>query len=365
MNEKIVSTGQMLETYLVSNNITLDMLAKKANVSWRTIYRIINDQTRINFNIANAINELIPEIKIEFIMAYDGVYQARKKAIEKNLGYSNIDEIILENRLSKFYPKYKKDKFALISIQKNIFDNDNKNCNSILSRLKYSFCKAKGSNEDVSLEWLALSFREYCIINDDNLLKFDNRIFDIEFRRIKDYIATSSIDSAIFNMDNFCKKCGINFYFRENVAGSRIKAVTIKDSYGRVFIFVSSLFKCLENLWISFVHECKHIQLDEINGLDKEYPNGKNEFYENYIAEESIHFFVGDKMNDNRDYKVDEIVDISKNCNVQSSIVAEIARYRSKDYCNSDINGYIHYYKNSSLKNGLLQSFYDKINIKY
>ena len=88
---------------------------------------------------------------------------------------------------------------------------------------------------------------------------FDYDKFAEEFKEIKKISGTTNIKTTIFNMKTFCESCGINFYFRPSIPNSRVKAVAIKDKEDRIFIFVSDLFKRIENLWISFVHERIHI----------------------------------------------------------------------------------------------------------
>ena len=141
-------------------------------------------------------------------------------------------------------------------------------------------------------------------------------------------------------MSVFCKDCGINFYYRESIPKARVKAVSVKESDEHIYIIVSSLFKSIENLWLSFIHECIHIKN---NDLEEKEPD--DVLNENSVNSESIEFFVGKMMNKQSIFDFNTIEAISRVTNTPISIVSEIARFLSKDYKDSEKNRLIHYFK--------------------
>jgi bifunctional DNase/RNase len=150
-------------------------------------------------------------------------------------------------------------------------------------------------------------------------------------------------------MKVFCDSCGINFYFRPSIPNSRVKAAAIKDKEGRVFLFISDLFKCIENLWISFVHECVHILKNDFSS-DRLIVEDNIGNYENYIDEQAMKFFTGDFFTLKSDVKPSEIVLYAKRKETPIGIVAEIYRYITKKYNDKSLNIYIHYYKSEDLR---------------
>ena len=148
----------------------------------------------------------------------------------------------------------------------------------------------------------------------------------------------------------FCKKCGINFYYRKSIPSARVKAVAVKDKNGFVYIFVSDLFKCVENLWLAFIHECLHIKNDDFSKTDGIKDNIFEEDIDaNYVNEGAIEFFIG-SIYSIADFKdIDSIIGLSEKSNCPVSIAVEIARYKIKNYSNPDLNKYIHYYNSNQI----------------
>ena len=100
-----------------------------------------------------------------------------------------------------------------------------------------------------------------------------------------------------------------------------------------IFLFISDLFKCVENLWITFVHELMHIKNEDFSPREiSDKDNEKN------IEEEAIQYFTKDKMQEEREYSLKEIMSIAIDNDVPCGIIAEIARFRSKNYKNYAIN---------------------------
>ncbi len=78
MIDKIISTAQMVKNYMEANNITATQLASASGVSVRSVYRFLNEGSKLSKKIAAGINTLIPEISVGFLMIYDAKYQAQK-----------------------------------------------------------------------------------------------------------------------------------------------------------------------------------------------------------------------------------------------------------------------------------------------
>ena len=158
------------------------------------------------------------------------------------------------------------------------------------------------------------------------------------------------IKSVLFNMKLICRKSGINFYFRPSIPNSRVKAVAVKDKDGFIYIFVSDLFKCVENIWISFVHEIMHIRNRdyEKTNLIKEEDINENE---NYISGEAMIFFVGDVITQKEllSCNLETISSIVEKTGAPSNIVAEIVRFLTGKYNENSVNKLIHYYKSEEI----------------
>ncbi len=77
MFNKIISTGEMMKGYMDANDVSVSELAAASGVSARTIYRLLNDESKLSRKIAVGMNALIPEITVEFLMMYDAKYLAQ------------------------------------------------------------------------------------------------------------------------------------------------------------------------------------------------------------------------------------------------------------------------------------------------
>lgn len=347
----MVSTGRIIAAYMEANNVTIFDLAESSGVEAKTVYRLLNDETKLSYKIAEGMHRLIPEISPEFLVSYDAKYQLQKEKLKTQYQIKNLTEIIDFYKLRKLYRSYCHDNIKLIDIASKIFGLENIKEKLLDSSMLscYAFSKAKNSDNNASLLWLVAAYKE-CILSSESagLLKFDLAKFNEEFSNIKQLTGTTNIKTTLFNMKSFCDLSGINFYFRPSIPNSRVKAVAVKDKDGHVFILISDLFRCIENLWISFVHECLHIfnqDFASVNLLD----DSSIANYENYIDDEAMRFFVGDYFYSNKPMNPSEIVRFAKQKGIPIGIASEIYRYKTKTYNDTGVNVYIHYYRNDEI----------------
>ena len=77
MNE-LSSTACLIGEFMSANNISVKQLAETSKVSTRTIYRILNDEAKLNRNVAFGLNKILPDVSPSFLMRYDAGYQTQK-----------------------------------------------------------------------------------------------------------------------------------------------------------------------------------------------------------------------------------------------------------------------------------------------
>ena len=122
--DKIVSTSNMVLSYLESNNLTIPQLAEASNLSQRTIRRFINDESKLSYDIAVGVNKLLPNISTDFLMAYDAKYQFQKTKLMRHLNITNPAKVISFFRLGKLYPHLKGNTKLMIEKGVEIFGED-------------------------------------------------------------------------------------------------------------------------------------------------------------------------------------------------------------------------------------------------
>ena len=342
---KMVSTGKVLKMYLEENGLCAAQLAAISNVSLRTIIRVLNDERKLDPKIAIGMSKLLPGIKAEFLVSYDSKYQLKKSLVEKDSGDVSISKVNSFYHMKKLYPDLAGDELALFEKAKDIFGLENIINYSInIDQLCVCFSKAKGKTDNNHLIWLKAAYEEYQSSNNEKVI-FNKGAFEECFNNIKTKTFTSDIKTTLFNMKFFCKKCGINFYYRKSIPSARVKAVAVKDKNGLIYIFVSDLFKCVENLWLAFIHECLHIKNNDFSKTDEIKDNIFEEDIDaNYVNEEAIKFFIGNNYSIDDFKSIETIIGLSERSNCPVSIAVEIARYKIKNYSNQDLNKYIHYY---------------------
>lgn len=341
----LVETGKIIKSYLESNNITVDDLIKVCSLSPRTIYRALNSETKLPYEIAKGIHTLIPEITPEFLLSYDGKYQAQKKQLEEKNGIGDINDLIKTYKLKYLFPEIKDNKNELLKKAIEIFGLKNLNDKTASTNewmYSYNFSQAKNSDQFCQNIWLSSVYFDYCS-NNDKLL-FNEKLINESVNNIRQCCGTKDYNMTIYNMKEISKICGVNFNFKSKIPNSRIKAVTIQDKDGYIYLFISDLFKCIENLWISFMHEFIHIiKKDYENSVI--YQDDKREYNEALVSSQVGTYFIGEEYKKIRkDMKIEEIRRISEKCKMPIGIIAELYRIKTNDYSNKEILKLIHYF---------------------
>jgi len=352
MITKLLSTGQIISAYLEANDLNIFDLAKASGVEAKTIYRLINDESKVSYKVVQGMNKLIPGISLDFLVSYDAKYQLQKHQFMEKKQIDDYIKVIDFFKLRKLYRHYYHDNIKLIEIAHQVFGSEN------LKQLKiddnvifaHAYSRAKNPDNNASSLWLVAAYRECLILNDGKeLLVFDFDAFKNEFKNIKQVCGTTDIKSTLFNIKMFCESCGINFLYRPSIPNSRVKAAAVKDKNGKVFIFMSDLFRCVENLWLSFVHECVHIlKRDFCHNSLSFYKEKTN--YENFVDIEAMRYFFEDLSILETQSSFMVISQYAKQKGIPIGITAEIYRYINQIYNDNDVNMYIHYYKSEDLE---------------
>lgn len=346
MEIMVVSTGEVINQYLEANNFTYQDLAKASNVSLKTIYRIVSDESKLSNEVAIGLNKLIPDISVEFIVCYDVKYQLEKINFLKdnNLTLTKCNELVTKFHLKKLYPNWLGDNISLVKQGITIFGQDNfvNGIFSINQLQNVAFSKANNNDAETTKAWLYTTYYE---CNDyKEPVKFNQSIFNEEFKNIKKICGITGFESALLQISKFCEKCGINFYFRKSIPNARVKAVTIKDKFNNVYIFISDLFKCVENLWLAFIHECVHIYKGDLN-TKNDVLNNSEIINERYVDELSMEFLLGEQLyNLTNKIDIDEIFNISAKSKTPMGVVIEIYRFKFNEYTNPLFNQYLHFF---------------------
>jgi len=213
------------------------------------------------------------------------------------------------------------------------------------------FSKAKNSFPNVSLSWVLATYYE-CNQKIDKPLTFNYEKFKQNFPLLKKLCGTNTSSAMFFNMKKFCEISGINFYYHESIPNSKVKGITFVDKKGHVYLFISSLFRCIENTWYTFIHECYHIKdndFAQIDNLKKNYNVQENEVF---IERSALMFILDQKESIYNTIKASSFnPDDSNNLNLivketQSPInmIAEAIRFLKQRYTSSLLNSFIHTY---------------------
>ena len=349
--DRIISTGNMIETYLEANGFSITNLAESSGVSERTIYRLLNDEGKLTQEMAEGVNKLIPGISVEFLMTYDARYQIQKRDFVKANCNSDIDALISKYKLKKLFPSLAKNKEELFNHGKAILGLEQMNSGDISNPrlLSFQFSQAANPKESDAILWLTVAYKECLEKNSETKMIFNKERFEQQFDQLKELCGATTIENSLSLMNEFANSCGIYFFLRRSIPNARIKAVTIKDSDNRIIILMSDLFKCVETLWIAFIHECFHILNDDFD--EPEYINNdRASMNEKNTDKETLEFLVSDCMNNQKFFDVHDVLEISSKNKVPVGIVASFARDISGKYKDSAINSCIHYYKPRDLE---------------
>lgn len=344
---EILSTGALVQSYFEANGISVENLVKESGISVATIYRFLKGEAKISVRIADALESLGIGLVADDLIAYDARYWAQEKRKENELGLSQKDirNIVTKYKLGKFFPDIK-GPVALFERAAELVGKQNfLSCDiSQICPVDVRFSKANGSDDELANFWISIAYNEAKEIAEkkgEKLVLFNgdllSRMMAVDMKKLS---RAYTLEQTAFNLQYFFSKSGVNFHFRNSVPGCRIKGAVVRDKDGYVFVFASNLFKCIERLWLAMIHECLHLLHGDFDVVDLDTDEN-----ENLIDETVIKFLVCDDMTENRDYSVSEIFDIARRNNVAPGLVAEIARFRSGNYKNYQINKLIHYYK--------------------
>lgn len=337
---RIIDTGTVIKSYLDENEITITQLSDASDVSIKTIYRVLNNQSKLTYKVASGINKLIPEISIDFLMSYDAKYQVQIKNYEKETGIRNFDKLIDKFQLKRLFPEISNDKNALLEKGNKYFNFSSLEIENQLEGI-VNYDIANNAKEFEKNIWLIAAYKDYCLNNE--ILNFDELKFKELLKNIIDYCGTTNKEMTIFNMKELCSMCGINFVYRNSIRNSRIKAAVIKDKQDKIYLFLSDLFRCVEGSWVSFIHELIHIKnrdYEKNSLLIEENRKDNEEFIEN----ETFQFFISRNYIDGKEYNIKEITDLAYDNKIPIGIAAYLIRNRNGIYNDASINGMIHYY---------------------
>ena len=312
----IVSTGKLLKTYMISNGITIAALARESGVSPKTIYLVLSDEGKLNARIASAVEKLIPGLSALFLVKYDAQYQLEKKQFMLENGISNPESTLKTFGIKDIVDETD-DQVEMVKIAFAIFGKDNVMKKQFdLSDLSPSFSLAKNEQYESVVKWVRLAYYEYSNSQNNDLLVFDETEFDRLFPILKQLCKTDSFSLSISNMKRFCAASGINFYFKKSLRNSRVKGVVLKNKEGKLFVFVSDLFKRLDLLWLAFIHEMIHIKNGDYNVV-----NLNREENEINVNKEVFDYFNGEDIS--RDFNVL----LAKNSSKKDAIIYLAGKY--------------------------------------
>ena len=341
----MISTGRVITNYLESNGFTLNDLSQAADVSERTVFRMLSSgESPLSYEVASAVHSLIPEIETSFLMKYDAEYQTRLKEAAAELGVKDINAVLKEYKADKLYKHERFDKLSLIKRIVSVFGEENIRQGRIdTSGLSLNYSKANNADDNATLLWVKAAYEE-CKTDSESLLSFNEKGVKETLEFLKNGSDVTSLESAVFNMKAFAQMCGINLYYRPSIPNSRVKAVIVKDSEGYVYILMSDLFKCIENLWLSFAHEIMHADEKDFD-LARDRSEIEIADNENFIEGETIRFFVGNSMDKYNECNVQNLFDLVEETKCPIGIAAELLRFKTNKYNVPEVNKFIHYYK--------------------
>ena len=294
----------MLTEFVNENKVSINDVAKLAGVSYRTIYRVLNDETKISEEVAEAFEKVIPGLKAKSILVYDAKYQYDIKARQKENGMKDAKKKIKFFSLERLYPEHKLDIKYLLMKGESIFGKEN-------LRIMASLKEYNDKNDVLSLN--------------------ENAIESLTKEKIKETIFAQNFVEMSSKMKDLCTECGINFYWRNSIPSSRIMGASLKDEEGHVYLLMSILFNNLERFALTFIHEMMHIINGDLNVL-----TFVDENDEKKIEKETIEFLIGDKYKDLNE--IDDIYNVSKDTRTPVGIVAEIYRCKNNVFRNYEIN---------------------------
>lgn len=334
---RLISTGKYISILLRENGLDAGKLAMASEVSERTVARILNDQARVSVKIADGLHALISGFEPTFILEYDAMYQYQKERErrELNLSEKEADDIIRAFNLRKLIPEYASDKVQLLRRAKDVFGLENlrnRNIDSCMEGFSsVGFFGTEGNYPDAGfLEkvWVVHAYKD--ALDDLEIREFAPDAFRDAFESVREFCFATTWELALFNMEEFAFKAGINFCLAPSVPNLRVKGASLQDREGRVFVFISDLVRSVEDALITFVNELLCIKKDVLGASD--------------LAENSAErFFLGHETGRIvavRDIR--EVAVIADKCRAPKGIVAEIVRHKTSVFNDRSINSFIH-----------------------
>lgn len=343
MSIEIIKTSEMVKMYFEENNITITDLINKGHVSKSTAYRFFSGETDLTFKLAQAINKVLPELTIEFLMSYDCKYKCYINQFSQNNDIKNTKESIDYFYLRELYPDLKKDETKLCEKGFEIYGKDNfihKKFDDNL--IKYSlFSKANNAVYRATYSWVHATLYE-ALARKKEVRNLDINKLNNLMNNIRYFCGTTSIVSTIDLMEEMCLDIGVNFCYRASLPNARVKGVTVLKN-DEIFILMSDLFRCVENLWLTFIHELIHIRNNDLNKIEDFDENSKIE-YEKNINEDVIKFLINNKFTADNELSLNEVINVANLTGVPINICAEICRFIKNKYDDTQVNQLIHNY---------------------
>ena len=355
MSIQWVSTGEMIRGYLSGSGFNVTTLVKESGLSMKTISLLLNDKIKMPLEVAEAMHRLIPEISEEFLVVYDAKYQLQKAKFEKEMEVEDLDGLIDFYQLRKLYPSIKS-KSELFKLGEEIFGDCFKSYSfdfALEPIRSYAFSKASNPVEKAGLAWVSAAYYDY--LQENELKTFNKKVFDEYYSQILEICNSMTYEGMMDTIKVFCEETGINFYWRKSIPNARIKGISFVDENNHYFIILSDLFKCVENTWYTFIHECMHISNGDITKEIEYQLNKKEKVEENerFIDDNVLELVMGKQLKNqiskkqptfNNVEQMNEIYQQRKNAPI--NMIAEGIRYLTNTYNNGFLNSYIHYYSN-------------------
>ena len=85
MDRRIIKTSDIVKMYFEENNLSINDLHDSGLISKDEVNRFFNGDYKLNKSLASAINKLLPELSVDFLLNYDKKYNLDKENKSKNM----------------------------------------------------------------------------------------------------------------------------------------------------------------------------------------------------------------------------------------------------------------------------------------
>lgn len=85
MNRSIIKTSDIVKMYFEENNLSINDLYNSGLVFKDEVNRFFNGDYKLNKSLASAINKLLPELSVDFLLNYDKKYNLDKENKNRNM----------------------------------------------------------------------------------------------------------------------------------------------------------------------------------------------------------------------------------------------------------------------------------------